>query len=133
MGVAQLRMLLDSHALLWWILDHPALTPAAREAISGTENTVLISAVSAWEIAIKFRAGKLPEASDLVSNFPSEIEHEGFQLLPISAEHGIRAGLLPGPLKDPFDRMLIAQSQAENVPIISNETVFEAYGVRRLW
>ena|SRR5882672_7721626 len=133
MGVAQLRMLLDSHALLWWILDHPALTPAAREAISGTENTVLISAVSAWEIAIKFRAGKLPEAADLVSNFPSEIEHEGFQLLPISAEHGIRAGLLPGPLKDPFDRMLIAQSQAENVPIISNEAVFETYGVRRLW
>jgi PIN domain nuclease of toxin-antitoxin system len=133
MGVAQLRMLLDSHALLWWILDHPALTPAAREAISGTENTVLISAASAWELAIKFRAGKLPGAADLVSNFPSEIEHEGFQLLPISAEHGIRAGLLPGPLKDPFDRMLIAQSQAENTPIISNEAVFETYGVRRLW
>jgi PIN domain nuclease of toxin-antitoxin system len=124
MGVAQLRMLLDSHALLWWILDHPALTPAAREAISGTQNTVLISAASAWELAIKFRAGKLPEAADLVSNFPSEIEHEGFQLLPISAEHGIRAGLLPGSVKDPFDRMLIAQSQAENVPIISNEAVF---------
>jgi PIN domain nuclease of toxin-antitoxin system len=133
MGVAQLRMLLDSHALLWWILDDPALSPAAREAISGTDKTVLISAVSAWEISIKFRAGKLPEAADLVSNFPSEIEHEGFQLLPISAEHGIRAGLLPGIHKDPFDRMLIAQSQAENVPIISNETVFDHYGVRRLW
>jgi PIN domain nuclease of toxin-antitoxin system len=133
MGVVQLRVLLDSHTLLWWILDHPALTPAAREAISGTENTVLVSAASAWELAIKFRAGRLPEAADLVSNFPIEIEQEGFQLLPISAEHGIRAGLLPGPHKDPFDRMLIAQSQAENTPIISNEAVFETYGVRRLW
>ena len=133
MGVVQLRVLLDSHTLLWWILDHPALTPAAREAISGTENTVLVSAASAWELAIKFRAGRLPEAGDLVSNFPIEIEQEGFQLLPISAEHGIRAGLLPGPHKDPFDRMLIAQSQSEDIPIISNEAIFGAYGVRRLW
>jgi PIN domain nuclease of toxin-antitoxin system len=128
-----MRLLLDSHTLLWWILDHPALTPAAREAISGTQNTVLVSAASVWELAIKFQAGRLPEASNLVTNFPIEIEHEGFQLLPISAEHGIRAGLLPGLHTDPFDRMLIAQSQAEDMPIISNETVFDTYGVRRLW
>jgi PIN domain nuclease of toxin-antitoxin system len=128
-----LRVLLDSHTLLWWILDHPALTLGARETISRTENTVLVSAASAWELAIKFRAGRLPEASDLVSNFPVEIEQEGFQLLAISAEHGIRAGLLPGPHKDPFDRMLIAQAQAENTPIVSNEAVFETYGIRRLW
>jgi PIN domain nuclease of toxin-antitoxin system len=133
MGVAQLRVLLDSHTLLWWILDHPALTPVAREAISKLDNTVLVSAASAWELAIKFRAGRLPDAADLVTNFPSEIEHEGFELLPISAEHGIRAGLLPGLHKDPFDRMLIAQSQEEDAPIISNETVFDTYGVRRLW
>lgn len=133
MGVVQLRVLLDSHTLLWWILDHPALTPAAREAISGTDNTVLVSAASAWELAIKFRAGRLPEAAELISNFSIEVDREGFQLLPITAEHGIRAGLLPGPHKDPFDRMLIAQSQSENTPIISNETIFESYGVRRLW
>jgi PIN domain nuclease of toxin-antitoxin system len=133
MGVVQLRVLLDSHTLLWWILDYPALTPVAREAISGTDNTVLVSAASAWELAIKFRAGRLPEAGDLVSNFPTEIVQEGFQLLPISAEHGIRAGLLPGPHKDPFDRMLIAQSHAEDIPIVSNEAVFDTYGVRRLW
>ena len=112
MGVVCLRVLLDTHTLIWWILDDPALTQTAREAIiADTENTVLVSAASAWELAIKFRAGKLPEAGDLVSNFPIEIEQEGFQLLPISAEHGIRAGLLPGPHKDPFDRMLIAQSR----------------------
>jgi PIN domain nuclease of toxin-antitoxin system len=133
MGVVQLRALLDSHALLWWILDDPALPPTARETISGMNNTILVSAASAWELAIKLRAGKLPEAAELISNFSIEIDREGFQLLPISVEHGIRAGLLPGPHKDPFDRMLIAQSQAENMPIISNETIFESYGVRRLW
>jgi len=94
---------------------------------------MVVSATSAWEIAIKFRLGRLPRVEDLVSNFSSEMEHEGFELLPISAEHGIRAGLLPVLHKDPFDRMLIAQSQSENIPIISNEAVFDAYGVRRLW
>ncbi len=69
----------------------------------------------------------------LVSDFSGLIEREGFQLLAISAEHGIRAGLLPGPHKDPFDRMLIAQSQAENTPIVSKQALFESYGVRRLW
>jgi PIN domain nuclease of toxin-antitoxin system len=133
MGIVQLRALLDSHALLWWILDDSALTPTAREAISGMNNTILVSAASAWELAIKLRAGKLPEAAELISNFSIEVDREGFQLLPISAEHAIRAGLLPGPHKDPFDRMLIAQSQAENVPIVSNKVVFESYGVRRLW
>jgi PIN domain nuclease of toxin-antitoxin system len=128
-----LRALLDTHTLLWWILDDPALTQTARATITETSNTMLVSAASAWEIAIKFRLGKLPRVDDLVSNFSKEVEHEGFQILPISAEHGIRAGLLPGLHKDPFDRMLIAQSQAENTPIISNEAVFEAYGVRRLW
>jgi PIN domain nuclease of toxin-antitoxin system len=92
-----------------------------------------VSAASAWELAFKYQQGKLRKAADLVSNFSNRIDREGFQLLPISAEHGIWAGLLPGPHKDPFDRMLIAQSQAENVPIISNETIFESYGVRRLW
>jgi PIN domain nuclease of toxin-antitoxin system len=92
-----------------------------------------VSAASAWEIAIKVRLEKLPTAVDLAADFPGQIEREGFHLLPISAEHGIRAGLLPGPHKDPFDRMLIAQAQAENIPIISNETAFEIYAVRRLW
>jgi PIN domain nuclease of toxin-antitoxin system len=128
-----LRALLDTHALLWWLSDDPALSRPARKIIAETKNTLIVSAASAWEIAIKVRLGKLPTAADLAADFSGQIEREGFLLLPISAEHGIRAGLLPGPHKDPFDRMLIAQAQAENVPIISNETVFEIYGVRRLW
>jgi PIN domain nuclease of toxin-antitoxin system len=97
------------------------------------KNTLIVSAVSAWEIAIKVRLGKLPAATDLAADFSGLIEREGFELLAISAEHGIRAGLLPGPHKDPFDRMLIAQAQTENIPIVSNEISFESYGVRRLW
>jgi PIN domain nuclease of toxin-antitoxin system len=128
-----LRALLDTHTLLWWILDESVLTQTARTTIADTGNTMVVSAASAWEIAIKFQLGRLAEAAELVTNFPSEIEHEGFELLPISAEHGVRAGLLPGLHKDPFDRMLIAQCQAENMPILSNEAIFDAYGVRRLW
>jgi PIN domain nuclease of toxin-antitoxin system len=92
-----------------------------------------VSAASAWEIATKVRLGKLPTAADLASDFSGQMEREGFQLLAISADHAIRAGLLPGPHKDPFDRMLIAQAQAENMAIVSNEAVFESYGVNRLW
>jgi PIN domain nuclease of toxin-antitoxin system len=128
-----LRALLDTHALLWWLSDDPALTRAARKMIAETKNTLIVSAVSAWEIAIKVRLGKLPTAGDLAADFSGVMEREGFQLLAISADHGIRAGLLPGPHKDPLDRMLIAQAQAENMPIISNEVSFESYGVRRLW
>jgi PIN domain nuclease of toxin-antitoxin system len=101
--------------------------------IADTKNTLIVSAAPAWEIAIQVRLGKLATATDLAADFSGVIEREGFQLLAISAEHGIRAGLLPGPHKDPFDRMLIAQAQSENIPIISNEVSFESYGVRRLW
>lgn len=128
-----MRVLLDSHALLWWILNDPALTDTACEAIRNNGDSVLVSAASAWELAIKFRLGRLPMAADLISGFSSAVEGEGFHLLPVTAEHGIRAGLLPTHHKDPFDRMLIAQAQEESMPIISNERVFEYYGVRRLW
>ncbi len=128
-----MRALLDSHALLWWLADDPALTRTARKVIADTKNTLVVSAASAWEISTKVRLGRLPTATDLVADFSGQIEREGFELLAISAEHAIRAGLLSGPHKDPFDRMLIAQSQAENMPIISNEAIFESYGVRRLW
>jgi PIN domain nuclease of toxin-antitoxin system len=128
-----LRALLDTHALLWWFSDEPALTRTARKIIADTNNSVIVSAASAWEIATKVRLGKLPSAAEVVSDFSGLIEREGFQLLAISAEHAVRAGLLSGPHKDPFDRMLISQSQAENLPIVSNEVLFDSYGVRRLW
>jgi PIN domain nuclease of toxin-antitoxin system len=128
-----MRVLLDTHALLWWLSDDTALTRSARKTIADTKNTLIVSAASAWEIATKVRLGRLPSANDLAADFSGHLDRDGFELLGISAEHGIRAGLLPGPHKDPFDRMLIAQAQAENMPIITNETIFESYGVRRIW
>jgi PIN domain nuclease of toxin-antitoxin system len=127
------QALLDTHALLWWLSDDPALTKHDRKIIAETRNVVFVSAASAWEIATKVRLGKLPSAADLAGDFTGHLEREGFQILAISAEHAIRAGLLPGRHKDPFDRMLIAQAQAENMPVVSNEAVFDTYGLRRLW
>jgi len=128
-----MQALLDTHALLWWLSDDPQLTRPARKIIADTNNLLLVSAASAWEIATKVRLGKLPTAADLADDFAGHPEREGFQMLSISWDHAIRAGLLAGPHKDPFDRMLIAQAQAENIPILSNDSQFDTYGVRRLW
>src|SRR5580704_3192146 len=128
-----MRLLLDTHALLWWLEENPSLPRSARKLIANKSNDVLVSAASAWEVATKVRLGKLPVAIDLAHDFSAYLDRERFETLAVSAEHGIRAGLLPGPHKDPFDRMLIAQAQAENIPIVSNEISFESYGVRLLW
>ena len=128
-----MRALLDTHALLWWLSDDPALSKPARKFIAETKNTVIVSAASAWEIATKVRLGKLATAAELAADFVGLVEREGFEFLPISPDHAIRAGLLPGPHKNPFDRMLIAQAQAEGVPVVTNEIAFDAYGVRRIW
>ena len=128
-----MRLLIDTHALLWWLNDEPSLSSAARKAMAESPNVLLVSAASAWEIATKVRLGKLPTAEELAADFEGFMLREGFTILDITADHAVRAGLLPGPHKDPFDRMLISQAQAESVPIITNERVFEAYGVRRIW
>lgn len=104
-----------------------------RNVIAETKNVAYVSAASAWEIATKVRLGKLPTAVDLISDFAGVLERERFQMLAVSVEHAVRAGLLPGPHKDPFDRMLIAQAQAENLPIVSIEVLFDGYGVRRIF
>jgi len=127
------RALLDTHALLWWFSDDPALTRPVRKIIGDMKNTVVVSAASAWEIATKVLLGKLPTGAGLAADFSGYIEREHFQLLAISVEHALRAGLLPGSHRDPFDRMLIAQAQAENLPILSKEVIFDAFGLRRIW
>jgi PIN domain nuclease of toxin-antitoxin system len=126
------RLLLDAHTLLWWFGDDPALSASARRAIAKTSNDVFVSAASAWELAIKSKAGKL-EATDLLDRLAAELDDEGFQVLPVLLDHALRAGLLVEHHKDPFDRMLVAQAQAENLQVISNDSVFDRYGVRRIW
>lgn len=127
-----MRLLLDTHTLLWWVSAETSLSNRARAQIAIAED-VLVSAASAWEMAIKAGLGRLPSAVDLLNDFEGELAKDGFRSLEITAAHGIRAGLLPGPHKDPFDRMLIAQAQAENLAIVSNDRVFDRYGVRRVW
>ena len=128
-----MRLLLDTHAFLWWLLDDGQLSRIARQAIADDGNDVLVSAASAWEIATKCRIGRLPGAEMLAGNIAGTIALEFFEELPISVDDASRAGALPGPLNDPFDRMLIAQALSGNLALVSNETIFERYGVRRLW
>jgi len=132
-GSEGVRLLLDTHALLWWFSDDPSLSASARKLIAQSDSSVFVSSVSAWEIATKFRLGRLPSATDLVQDFDGYLAAERFLSLPLSSDHGIRAGSLPGPLKDPFDRMLIAQAVAEKLFVVSNEKIFDQYAVRRVW
>ena len=128
-----MRVLLDTHTLIWWMTTDPHLSRSARDLIEEKSNTSLVSAVSAWEIATKVRLGRLPAAANLVQDFVADLARERIDILAVTADHGIRAGLLPGPHQDPFDRMLIAQALAENIPIVSNDRALDGYGVRRLW
>jgi PIN domain nuclease of toxin-antitoxin system len=127
------RVLLDTHAFLWWLDGDRRLPARLRGLLGEPANEVLVSAASVWEITTKARLGKLPGAMELAADVPASIESQGFLPLPITVHHAQRAGALPGPHRDPFDRMLIVQAQMEGVPIASNETVFERYGISRLW
>lgn len=128
-----MTVLLDSHALLWWLNDRVRLGSLARKLIEDAGNEVLVSAATAWEITTKYRIGKLPEVAPIVEILGEVIAAEGFGTLPITLPHAHRAGLLPGTHRDPFDRMLIAQSLTENLPLLTNEVLFEQFGVRRVW
>jgi PIN domain nuclease of toxin-antitoxin system len=127
------RLLLDTHAFLWWLVDDERLPRAAHDAIAEPGNSIFVSAASIWEIATKHRIGKLAHAGEIVADVDSAILGQGFKELPISVSHGRTAGMLPGPHKDPFDRMLIAQAMTETMVLVSNEQLFDAYGVQRLW
>jgi PIN domain nuclease of toxin-antitoxin system len=128
------RLLLDTHAFLWWVFADPKLSRAARTAISDeAQNDVFVSAASAWEITTKYRIGKLAGARVVAEDVSGAIAAEGFNPLAVSVLHAERAGGLAGDHRDPFDRMLIAQAISDDLAFVSNERVFEAYGVKRLW
>ncbi|WP_298196083.1 type II toxin-antitoxin system VapC family toxin [Novosphingobium sp.] len=128
-----MRLLLDTHALIWWLAGDSALSQRAREAISDEMNRVLVSAASAMEIATKFRIGKLPGAALLARDFERVLASQGFDELAITPRHARMAGGMVIPHKDPFDRLLIAQAQADGLVLVSNETLFDSFAVDRLW
>jgi PIN domain nuclease of toxin-antitoxin system len=123
-----LRLLLDSHVLLWWLADDPGLTRVARDAIADPENSVAVSAASAWAIEVKRMSGKLEAPEDL----DDRLAEERFSALPITVAHGIAAARLPQHHRDPFDRMLVAQSQLEGLTIVTRDPRFEPYAVATL-
>ena len=128
-----MRLLLDTHTLIWWLAGDLFLSSAARAAIADLGNDVFVSAASAWEIGTKYRIGKLPDAAALAMDIDGAIGRQGFFGLPITVPQAQAAGNLPGPHRDPFDRMLIAQAIHADLVLVSNQVVFDRYGVRRLW
>nr|WP_281419306.1 type II toxin-antitoxin system VapC family toxin [Marinobacterium ramblicola] len=119
---------MDTHVLLWWLSDDAVLGTKAKEVIANPQNQVYVSAASTWEISIKRSLGKLQTPDDM----SSIIEEEGFLPLPVSLYHGDQAGQLPDLHKDPFDRMLIAQAQAEGLIIVTHDEAVTQYPVRTM-
>jgi PIN domain nuclease of toxin-antitoxin system len=128
-----MRLLLDTHAFLWWLADDASLSAAAESAIADSANIVQVSAATAWEITTKWRLGKLPGAALVAADVAREIAAEGFAELPVTVAHGQHAGALPGTHKDPFDRMLVAQALLEGMTLVSNEKALDPFGATRLW
>lgn len=128
-----MRLLLDTHALLWWFSGASQMSAPARKAIGSERNDILVSAATAWEIATKHRIGKLPDATPLATQLEARILDQGFLPLSITLGHAQAAGSLPGPNRDPFDRMIVAQAMIEDLTIVSNEEQFDGYGVKRIW
>lgn len=127
-----MNLLIDTHVLLWWWTDEEKLSKPAKDAILNSGNRSYVSAAVAWELAIKVNLGKL-DARDIVAKLHQFLAEEGFRRLAISTDHALRAGLLPMVHRDPFDRMLVAQAQALNCPIVSADMIFDRYGVHRIW
>ncbi|MCP3962934.1 MAG: type II toxin-antitoxin system VapC family toxin [bacterium] len=128
-----MRLLLDTHALLWWLFDDPKLPETPRGLLADPDNEVTVSSASAWEICTKHRIGKLPAAARLVEDIPGWLKRACFTELPITIRHAQKAGNWPQPHRDPFDRMLAAQSVLEDLPIVGRDDALAPFGVQLIW
>lgn len=128
-----MKLLLDTHALIWWLAGDDALSQKAQAAIADEGNAVIVSAASAMEVATKHRIGKLDGAARLAHDFEAIVAAQGFAEMAISVGHARLAGQMNIAHKDPFDRLLIAQTLAEDMVLVSNETLFDGFAVQRLW
>ncbi len=128
-----MNLLLDTHVLIWWLGSLPMLSADASDALADPENEAFVSGASAFEIATKYRLGKLPVAAALVDGLDEHLRREGFKPVAISLPHALAAGRLPGPHKDPFDRMLIAQARLEGFTVVTSDPIFQRYRVPVVW
>jgi PIN domain nuclease of toxin-antitoxin system len=126
-------LLLDTHTFAWFFLGDVRLHQAVRTLITAPETDVFVSAISAYELALKFRLGLWPEAGPLADRFETLIQQAYFKPLDITAAHAIRAGLLPRVHRDPFDRIIAAQAQAENLHVVSRDQELRALGAYTAW
>jgi PIN domain nuclease of toxin-antitoxin system len=129
----EVKLLLDTHALLWWWTNDKQLSQTARGAILDERNTVLVSAASMWEIATKYRLGKLPIAEKTIKQFHSLVKADGFEHLPMTWQHSLLAGSYTTEHRDPFDRMLAAQSEIEKASLVTCDTAFAGFGTAVVW
>jgi PIN domain nuclease of toxin-antitoxin system len=128
-----MNCLLDSHAFLWWHLDQSRLSPRALSAIIDPNNTLTLSVASVWELAIKIKLGKLQGVGSLNAAIEAQTRVNKMQLLPVSVVHALKTQDLPLHHNDPFDRLLIAQAQAERMTVISADVVFTRYDLKLVW
>jgi len=124
------RLLLDTHAGLWWFIDDPQLPAAARGAIADPENQLFVSACVGYEIAYKQRLGRLPVVPE---SLPRRLERDGIEAMPVSLGHALAAAALPGPHRDPWDRIMMAQALAEHCHVVTGDKVFADYDVPVVW
>ena len=122
-------MLLDTHIFLWWLFDDPKLPPGIKGFVKNRNNAVFVSAASVWEIATKFRLGKLPDAAEVAKNVPEWIVRAGFESMPVTAEHAQLAGAWDLSHRDPFDRMLAAQAKLEKIPLATVDVLLKDFPV----
>jgi len=127
------KLLLDTHSFLWFISGHTNLSTTARSLIEDTTNQPLLSVASLWEMAIKLSIGKLKLAQPFGELIPNQMEINGIELLPIDITHVAMVSELPFHHRDPFDRLLIAQAMIEQIPVVSADSAFDVYSVKRLW
>ncbi len=128
-----MKILLDTHAFLWWITDAPQLSETARNIIRNSKNSLYWSSASSWEVAIKYALGRLPLPDKPEIFLPKELEKNRIESLPITDRHAFYAGQLPRHHKDPFDRMIIAQAATESLVLLSCDPLFDLYDTDVRW
>ena len=131
LNIAYTQELLDTHALIWWLTDNPCLSPSARAGIADPDNAVFASAASGYEVANKQRLGKLP--GKIAQDLPKALRQARIPVHPLTLEHMIAAGLLPGPHRDPWDRLIMAQAQGDGFTVVTVDPVFRDYAVPLWW
>ena len=128
-----MRLLLDTHAFLWWLADDPRLSRRVRTLLGAVENELFLSSASAWEIATKHRLRKLPDAASVLTDFSAVLVDQHITPLAITVEHALEAGRLPAKHRDPFDRMLAAQSRLEGLPLVTDDQALQGLAAETIW